>query len=462
MITYIVFDSNALRVGDKQMEFGHFATHNRLSNLINKIEKNDLSENYKVIIPKIVVEELKKQQMENFKTSYNELKNIYKKMEKLYFLDLNEIVEINYSNKVEELINQFLSNNNINILEICEENKFANIVNRALEKKAPFRGTSGNSDKGFKDALIWESLLEFGQSNKGNFIYITKDGDFLKRQKELKFEFSDSTKNSITFMEAEKLEETPNMIDKVINNKEELLRVKCVEEEFISIKEEIFEELESTCFQSVVVSGNDFTKVNIIFHDSYFFSEINDSLFQVIVPSKAILDDAGIHYELDLKIKFELSVDGGINKIKLVEVIAKLLNGKVLEDFSIGEFEKEYDILDELEEEEFTEDKDKDVIPSSPEKHGAYLSGVLDKEKVTLILEEYDENILSTSEEIMNIIEESATIDWYLMANRESLVKTELKKMFRKNKENIQIIDSLANKLIYYAKQSYENYTLDI
>lgn len=460
MKTYLIFDSNALRVGEKQMEYGHFAIHNRLTDLINKIEKNDLSDNYEIMIPKIVIEELKKQQMETFKASYNELKNLYKKMEKLYFLNLNEITEMNYSKTIEKLISQFLSNNNINILDICKESKFSNIVNRALEKKAPFRGTSGNSDKGFKDALIWESLLEFGESNKANYIYITKDKDFLKRQNELRMEFSEVTKKEIIFMEAEELEKTPNMIDKVINNKEELLRVKCVEEEFITIKEEFFEELKSTCFQSVVVSGNEFTEINITFYKDYSFYEINENLFQVSVPSKAILDDAGIHYELDLKLKFELSFNGNINKLKLVEVIAKLLNGKILEDFSIGEFEKDFDTL-EISDDDFIEEPIKEMI-SPPEDSIIYISGVLGQEEVMSILKGYDETILTGHQEIIDTIEKTATLDWYSFPNRESLIKTALKKLFRKNNENIQIINSLTNNLLVYAKQSYENYTINV
>ncbi|MGH2095257.1 PIN domain-containing protein [Enterococcus faecalis] len=279
MKTFLIFDSNALRVSDKNMKYGHFAIHNRLMELINKIEKNDLSENYQILIPEIVIEELKKQQVENFEESYKELKNLYEKMETLYFMDLNEPLQINYSEKIEELVTEFVNANSIETLKICNENKFSNIVNRALNKKAPFRGTKGNSDKGFKDALIWESLIEFSQKHVGQYIYITKDRDFLLRQKELVREFLELTDKNIIFMEAEDLEKTPNIIDEAVNNKEELYRIQCVKEEFLSIKESFFEDLKAISFQSVVVSGNEFTEINLKFSDDYFFYEVNESLF---------------------------------------------------------------------------------------------------------------------------------------------------------------------------------------
>lgn len=40
-------------------------------------------------------------------------------------------------------------------------NRFESIVNRAFSKLPPFEGKDKKSDKGFKDAFVWESVLEF-------------------------------------------------------------------------------------------------------------------------------------------------------------------------------------------------------------------------------------------------------------------------------------------------------------
>lgn len=460
MKTFLIFDSNALRVSDKNMKYGHFAIHNRLMELINKIEKNDLSENYQILIPQIVIEELKKQQVENFEESYKELKNLYEKMETLYFIDLNEPLQINYSEKIEELVTEFVNVNSIETLKICNENKFSNIVNRALNKKAPFRGTKGNSDKGFKDALIWESLIEFSQKHVGQYIYITKDRDFLLRQKELVREFLELTHKNIIFMEAEDLEKTPNIIDEAVNNKEELYRIQCVKEEFLSIKESFFEDLKAISFQSVVVSGNEFTEINLKFSDDYFFYEVNESLFQLTIPAKVILDDAGIHYELDVTLKFELSFNKEIKDIHLVETTAKLLNGKTIEAFEIEDFSMTFSEESDVPSLEPSIDAPTKISETQKRDSEDYVSGILKPEKINFVILKLDEKVLTKAEEIIDVVERSASLDWYIFPNKESLIKTDLKKLFRRNHENKDIINKLTIDLIDYAKKAYQEYDL--
>lgn len=49
-------------------------------------------------------------------------------------------------------------------------------MERAFSKLPPFGGKEKNSDKGFKDVLIWESILEFtAQHENANIIFYTKD-----------------------------------------------------------------------------------------------------------------------------------------------------------------------------------------------------------------------------------------------------------------------------------------------
>lgn len=46
------------------------------------------------------------------------------------------------------------------------ENSLQNIIKRSLERRAPFEGKDKKSDKGFKDVILWESILEYKRSNK--------------------------------------------------------------------------------------------------------------------------------------------------------------------------------------------------------------------------------------------------------------------------------------------------------
>ena len=61
-------------------------------------------------------------------------------------------------------------------LPIPNNKCFTRIVERAFEKKAPFEGKEKNSDKGFKDVLIWESILELVEINpKSEIIFYSQD-----------------------------------------------------------------------------------------------------------------------------------------------------------------------------------------------------------------------------------------------------------------------------------------------
>ncbi len=50
------------------------------------------------------------------------------------------------------------------------------LLGRAMDKKPPFCGGKSESDKGFKDALIWESLIEYKRNNLSvNMMLVTGD-----------------------------------------------------------------------------------------------------------------------------------------------------------------------------------------------------------------------------------------------------------------------------------------------
>lgn len=51
-------------------------------------------------------------------------------------------------------------------MNIATNQRFDSIVDRAFEKKPPFEGKDKKSDKGFKDALLWESIFEFVSSHQ--------------------------------------------------------------------------------------------------------------------------------------------------------------------------------------------------------------------------------------------------------------------------------------------------------
>ncbi len=77
---------------------------------------------------------------------------------------------------------------------------FSKILDRVYKKIPPFLSADGASDKGFKDSLIWISLLDFFQTvaDEDDVIFVTNDNGFRKSADELCKEFKEHTGKNIT------------------------------------------------------------------------------------------------------------------------------------------------------------------------------------------------------------------------------------------------------------------------
>ena len=48
------------------------------------------------------------------------------------------------------------------------------IIDKAIRKEAPFEGMEGKADKGFKDTLIFFSMIDYARKNKGSYYFVQK------------------------------------------------------------------------------------------------------------------------------------------------------------------------------------------------------------------------------------------------------------------------------------------------
>lgn len=193
-LTEVFFDTNFLRKKNID-DFSKFNFGTRFEDFIDFLGTNDVIDYYKINIAEITIEELKKQINDKYKEELSKLKDSYNKLKNVYNIKFNEDENLKYDEILKKIMREYIEFYNINIVEI-KNVSFQNILKRAINKNKPFVGENGNSDKGFKDAVLWESIIEYAKKSENKkFILLTKNiQDF---PKELEDEFENVTNKKI-------------------------------------------------------------------------------------------------------------------------------------------------------------------------------------------------------------------------------------------------------------------------
>lgn len=193
-LTEVFFDTNFLR--RKNIDnFSKFCFGTPFEDFIDFLGTNDMLDYFIINISEITIEELKKQIIDKYKEELSNLKESYKKFKNIHNIKFDEDEEVKYDEILEKLMEDYIKFHNINIVK-TKNISLQNLLNRAINKKKPFVGENGNSDKGFKDAVLWESIIEYAKKSENKkFILLTKNiQDF---PKELEDEFENVTKKKI-------------------------------------------------------------------------------------------------------------------------------------------------------------------------------------------------------------------------------------------------------------------------
>ena len=209
----IVFDSNKLYVSQKANQlYNSFNVGGDYFKVKKIIEDKELSSLIKIAIPEMVTKELINQQTSHVEQDKIELK----RLGNLFQLPVSdEIYKQDISMSLHETMKEFLSNES-NVTTLLELKKdryadvFQNIVNRSLNKMAPFIQTGNHSDYGFKDALIWETLLAYDSMNDYTdvFLFCRDKGfstecitEFNHKYPQIEFKIIGSTEHLISHLE---------------------------------------------------------------------------------------------------------------------------------------------------------------------------------------------------------------------------------------------------------------------
>ncbi|KAA5537887.1 PIN domain-containing protein [Paenimyroides baculatum] len=159
----VIFDTNTLR----NTEINFF--------LGNRKELERFAQDADIVVPHVVIEEIKRQKRAVLKgkkdsfigNPFHNLLGINEAYTKAFDID-NYIENLQLDETIEFDIIDLKSND---VLPIMKE--------LALLKKAPFENAD-NTDKGFKDALIYFSVLEYLQEVENKYVFVCAKDNLLK------------------------------------------------------------------------------------------------------------------------------------------------------------------------------------------------------------------------------------------------------------------------------------------
>lgn len=193
---------------------------NFIISYVNKFEEvyKKLSETYDVYISDISIQErlsqkyldlsAKFEKINKFKQEYGFYINIeFKKSFEAFFEAESEYSSNGYKKLLGDKI--IISNQNIETFKL--------ILDRVFKKLPPFNKADNASDKGFKDTMLWLSVLDFFKTNDNkNIIFVTNDKIFLNNEDSLCKEFKDFTGKDIEIKENSFFEATIKQEEEIV------------------------------------------------------------------------------------------------------------------------------------------------------------------------------------------------------------------------------------------------------
>jgi rRNA-processing protein FCF1 len=158
----VIFDTNKVNNDDSNYFFG------------NRTELKLFSQNAEIVIPKIVIEEIRRRKTKRLINKRRSF--IDNPFHKIKGLEKEETKQYN----IDEFIQNLLDNEEylFTTIELKDNSVFDEMKELALKKLPPFE-KSDDTDKGFKDALIYFAIKEYLDEIPDKYIFVcVKDGRF--------------------------------------------------------------------------------------------------------------------------------------------------------------------------------------------------------------------------------------------------------------------------------------------
>ena len=184
--TLIVLDTNKLRqVLGGSPSYGSFDFGDAFNKIKEFIESNKLEDLIDIGIPDISVQELVQQKVEQYFQDCKEFRSIVSRLSQLPDTDFSGVRMPSQGFECESYlqpsIEDSFKDNNIKVMKLPEESYadiFKEVITRAVKRQLPFKSSNKSSDIGFKDVVLWHTLLSYEISGYSRVLFITADKVF--------------------------------------------------------------------------------------------------------------------------------------------------------------------------------------------------------------------------------------------------------------------------------------------
>lgn len=207
---------------------------------------NKLNESYEVFITQLSVAERISQQYLELKGKYDKVQKLIPEIQSFARVDfivkfddacglMEEGVQTKYSHLFQDKIIPFSRS----------EETYSQIIDRVYKKLPPF--ISGSSDKGFKDTILWLSLIDYFSKNKKfeSVVFVSNDHGFTENIELLQEEFRNKTSLEIEIKNNEFLNKIVCEKQNIEINVSGLQNV--TQDELNDLRQEIQRVLDSIC-----------------------------------------------------------------------------------------------------------------------------------------------------------------------------------------------------------------------
>ncbi|MDD5696575.1 MAG: PIN domain-containing protein [Candidatus Pacebacteria bacterium] len=172
----IIFDANILFPSEGYDLSKIFNSH--INDVANFIKDNNITDVF-LAIPQIVIDERLIGNIKKIRECYDAINSNNRKLNCFKKTKTKKFNLATYKQKLNKGAKKLIRDCNIKIIPTVEIDQKI-LLKRALNKVAPFLPLN-KSDKGFKDTVMWISILNYVKENKEyKYILMTNDGAFSK------------------------------------------------------------------------------------------------------------------------------------------------------------------------------------------------------------------------------------------------------------------------------------------